>query len=358
MTTNHNRYLNIAFQLAEKNLGQTKLNPSVGAVIVKNNLIISTGVTSKGGRPHAEYNALKKKKNFYGATLYTTLEPCAHFGRTPPCVNIIKKKKIKNVYYAFEDTDVRTYKQGKKILNKDRIKTKLIKNYSYKNFYSDYYFNKKFELPFTSAKIALSKDYYTIKKNSKWITNEYSRKTVHLIRSKYDCIFSTSKSINKDNSLLNCRIEGLTMHNPDLLIIDLNLNLKKNLLLNKLLKSRRTYLITHKKNIKKIAFFKKKGFKFIFINSLKNKKDFKTLLKRIYKMGYSRVLFETGLTFLNSLLKLKILNNLFIFQNERKLLEKGHNNTKENLLKRFKLAKKIKVNLQNDTLYQIEFSHV
>ena len=124
------------------------------------------------------------------------------------------------------------------------------------------------------------------------------------------------------------------------------------------MKSRRTYLITHKKNIKKIAFFKKKGFKFIFINSLKNKKDFKTLLKRIYKMGYSRVLFETGLTFLNSLLKLKILNNLFIFQNERKLLEKGHNNTKENLLKRFKLAKKIKVNLQNDTLYQIEFLHV
>ena len=93
MTTNHKYYLDLAFKLAETNLGKTKLNPSVGTIVVKNNTVISSGVTSVNGRPHAEYNALNKVSNLNGSTLYTTLEPCTHFGLTPPCTNIIIKKK-------------------------------------------------------------------------------------------------------------------------------------------------------------------------------------------------------------------------------------------------------------------------
>ena len=92
MTKNHNFFIDLAFNLAEKNLGQTGLNPSVGSIVVKNNSVISSGVTSSNGRPHSEYNALKNLKNCCGASLYTTLEPCTHFGKTPPCVNIIIKK--------------------------------------------------------------------------------------------------------------------------------------------------------------------------------------------------------------------------------------------------------------------------
>ena len=115
MTINHNYYLDLAFQLAEKNLGQTKLNPSVGTVVVKNGTVISSGVTSFNGRPHSEFNALNNLKNCSGASLYTTLEPCTHYGKTPPCTNIIIKKKIKDVFYAFEDPDIRTFKRAKKI---------------------------------------------------------------------------------------------------------------------------------------------------------------------------------------------------------------------------------------------------
>ena len=236
MTINHNYYLNLAFQLAERNLGQTKLNPSVGTVIVKNGTVISSGVTSLRGRPHSEFNALNKSKNFLGATLYTTLEPCTHYGKTPPCINIIKKKKIKNVFYAFEDPDIRTFKKANKILLKEGIKAKLIKVKKYNKFYKSYFTNKKLLIPFVTAKIALSKDYYTINKKNKWITNEASRNKVHLLRSRHDCVLSTSKSINQDNSLLNCRIDGLNSNKPDLFIIDLNLKLKKKLLLNKYLK--------------------------------------------------------------------------------------------------------------------------
>ena len=88
------------------------------------------------------------------------------------------------------------------------------------------------------AKIAISKDYYSIQKGSKWITNHLSRKRVHLIRSEYDCILSTSKSINKDNSLLNCRLKGLDDKKPDLIIIDLNLKVKKTLNLFKISKKK------------------------------------------------------------------------------------------------------------------------
>ena len=229
MTTNHKYYLNLAFNIAEKNLGKTKINPSVIAVVVKQNSIISTGITSVNGKPHAEFNALSKKENFNGGNLYITLEPCTHYGKTPPCVNIIIKKKIKKVFYAFEDPDFRTYKKAKKILKENKINASLIKVDKFKNFYSSYFFNKKFKLPFLTAKIAISKDYYTINKKSKWITDETSRKIVHILRSRNDCIFSTYKTINIDNSLLNCRINGLNIYKPDLFIIDLDLKLKKNL---------------------------------------------------------------------------------------------------------------------------------
>ena len=93
MKKNHSFYLNLAFQLAERNLGKTGLNPTVGSVVVKDFTVISSATTSINGRPHSEFNALNKIKNVVGATLYTTLEPCTHYGKTPPCTNIILKKK-------------------------------------------------------------------------------------------------------------------------------------------------------------------------------------------------------------------------------------------------------------------------
>jgi len=355
MTPNHKYYLDLAFQIAEKNLGKTKLNPSVGVVIVKNDSVISTGVTSINGRPHAEFNALNNKNILTGSDLYTTLEPCTHHGKTPPCVNIIIKKKIKNVYYCFEDPDMRTFKKAKKFLKSKKINVKIIKSKNFINFYSSYFFNKKYKLPYVSGKIAISKDYYSINKKCKWITNEYSKKIAHLLRSKNDCIISTSKSINIDNSMLNCRIDGLNNYKPDLFIIDLNMKLKKNLLLNKIIKKRKTILITLKHNEKKTNFFKKKGFKIFLIESLLDKNDFLLMFKKIYKLGYSKIFFETGLTFLNSLIKYKLLNNLYVFQNNKKLGKNGLNNNQVNYLKKMRFNKKIKVNLYDDTLYKINF---
>ena len=154
---------------------------------------------------------------------------------------------------------------------------------------------------------------------------------------------------------MNCRIKGLENFNPDLFIIDLNFNLKKKLSINNLINYRKTYLITKKENEKKVIFLKKKGFKIIFIKSLKSKNDFKIFFKYIYKLGYRRAFFETGLTFLNSLLSHKLINNLYIFKNNIMLKKSGLNNSSNKYLKKIKLDKKIKINLNDDSLYKKEF---
>ena len=272
MKTNHSLYTKLVFNLAEKNLGKTNKNPSVGCIIVKKDSVISSAVTSLKGRPHAEFNALNKNINFKDSSMYVTLEPCTHHGVTPPCTNIIKKKKIKKIFYYFNDPDQRTFQKAKKILKRIKQLNNISPNY--KNFYKSYFLNKKKKFPLIDAKIAISKDFYTINRRSKNITNYRSRKVGHLIRSKYDCIISTSNSINKDNSLLNCRIDGLNNNKPDLIIIDRNLRLKKNLKLLSLTNKRKTYLFTTSNDNQKISFFKKKKIRVIKLEKLIDKKDF------------------------------------------------------------------------------------
>ncbi|MDC3233457.1 bifunctional diaminohydroxyphosphoribosylaminopyrimidine deaminase/5-amino-6-(5-phosphoribosylamino)uracil reductase RibD, partial [Pelagibacteraceae bacterium] len=128
MKTNHNNFLNLAFNLAKINLGKTKSNPSVGCVVVKKDSVISSGYTSINGRPHAEFNALNKKINFEGSDLYVTMEPCTHYGLTPPCTDLIIKKGIKRVFFSFNDVDKRTAKQSKSKLKRIKIKVFKKKN--------------------------------------------------------------------------------------------------------------------------------------------------------------------------------------------------------------------------------------
>tara|TARA_Y100001970_G_scaffold262126_1_gene345972 strand:+ start:2226 stop:3296 length:1071 start_codon:yes stop_codon:yes gene_type:complete len=354
MKINHKHYLKLAFNLAKINLGKTYFNPSVGCVVVKNNSVISSGYTSKNGRPHAEFNALNLHKNFKDSALYVTMEPCTHYGQTPPCTKIIIKQKIKKVFFSFYDKDTRTAKKAHLKLSTNNIQSFKKFSNNYKDFYDSYFLNNKSKTPFIDGKIAVSKDYFTIKKGSKWITNSNSIKRVHLIRSQYDTIISTSKSINIDNSLLNCRLSGFENNKPDLVIIDLKLKLKKNLMLFKNLDKRKIYLVTAKINDKKISFFKKKGIKIIYINSLKNIGDFNNLLMILKKRGIYRILIEAGLTFLNSMIKNKLISNLYLFKSSHNLKKLGQNNSTNRILKRFSLKDLIKVNLKGDRLYKIK----
>ena len=117
----------------------------------------------------------------------------------------------------------------------------------FKNFYESYFSVKNNLIPMIDAKIAISKDFYTISKKSRWITNYLSRKRAHLLRSQYDAVLSTSRSINLDNSLLNCRLEGFDKNKPDLFIVDLKLKIKRNIKLFKKIKKEKYLLLLIKK---------------------------------------------------------------------------------------------------------------
>ena len=118
-------YMNLALNLARERSGLTGENPSVGCIIVKNDEVISFGQTGFNGRPHAEYNAIRScKKNLKDSKIYVSLEPCTHYGKTPPCSKLIIKSKIKEVIFSIIDIDKRTANKSFKIFKKYNIKVK------------------------------------------------------------------------------------------------------------------------------------------------------------------------------------------------------------------------------------------
>ena len=117
-----NFFMNLAINIAKRNVGMTGTNPSVGCVIVSSeNKILSTGCTGKGGSPHAEYNAINKSKNLKNSTLYTTLEPCSHSGKNPPCVDYIISSGISKVVISSKDINPLVNGKSIKQLMKSKI---------------------------------------------------------------------------------------------------------------------------------------------------------------------------------------------------------------------------------------------
>ena len=360
MFTNQNKdylYLKLAFHQAEINLGSTSLNPSVGCVIVKNNSVISSGRTSFNGRPHAEANALEKKINLNGSNIYITLEPCSHYGKTPPCVKKIIDKKLNKVIFSINDVDKRSKNLAYRKLKKAKVNVKkfLHKNYA-KKFYKSYFLQSTKQLPFIDIKLAVSRDYLSISKKNKWITNSSSRKVGNFLRSKYDCILSTSKTINNDNPLLDCRIEGLEQKSPAIIVIDRLFKIKKKLRMFKN-KSREIFIFVQINNKLKEEYFKKIG---VNIIKLKRSDNLKNDVSEVYlilkQLGFNRILIESGLKYINSILKYNLIKNFYLFKSSFGLKKNGKNNTKSGLIKKLKVTtnNRVNVNLNGDILYKIQ----
>tara|TARA_B100000029_G_scaffold107654_2_gene98786 strand:+ start:963 stop:2066 length:1104 start_codon:yes stop_codon:yes gene_type:complete len=365
MSTNLNKkksdsfFMNLALRQAYLNIGNTKENPSVGCIITKNNTLIACGATSINGRPHAETNSiLSSVKNLKNSNLYVTLEPCSHYGKTPPCTNIIIKKKIKKVFFSINDPDSRSRNKSYSILKKRGIFVRkgLLKNDA--NFlYRSYIKFKNKQLPFVTCKMAISKDCYTIDKNNKWITNQYSRGRVHLLRSFHDCIMTSSKTIIKDNPKLDCRIYGLEDRTPILAIIDNKLSIPMSSYTVNNAARRKTIIFYNKKNINKIKLLKKQKIRLfrVPLNNFGNI-DLKSCLVRLKKLGLSRIFLETGLKLTSSFIKENLVDDFKIFISNKNCGKKGQNNFKKHykfLLGR-KNVKNEKVNLFGDKLISVK----
>ena len=145
-TSKDKSYMKLAINLAKSRKGLTGENPSVGCVIVKNDKILSIGQTGYNGRPHAETNAINNSfQNLSGSKMYVTLEPCNHYGKTPPCTKSIIKSGIKEVFYSINDIDKKVRGKSFKILNKQNIKVNVgILKDEAKELYESYIINRKY----------------------------------------------------------------------------------------------------------------------------------------------------------------------------------------------------------------------
>jgi len=354
-STNHNFFMELALKQANKNLGNTRENPSVGCIITKNKIVISAGCTSLSGRPHAEYNAIKCSKiNLENSEIYTTLEPCSHFGKTPPCTSLILKKRIKKVFFSIKDPDLRSFnKSYSKLIKKNIIVKNGYLSKKIKNFYKSYIKYKDNKLPFVTLKLAVSKDFYTINKKSKWITNIFSRGRVQLMRSQHDCIITSSKTVIKDNPLLTCRILGLNYTSPHRVVLDTNLSIPIKSHLIKQAHKYKTIIFYNKKNLSKINILKKFKVKTFKVDLDSNGRlDLKKTLLLTKKLGYSRIFLEAGMNLSISFLENKLVDDIKLFISKKKLNKFGSNNIKKynNFFIKNRIAKKEKVNLFGDQL--------
>jgi len=354
------KYMKIALSLASARHGLTGENPSVGCVIVKNDEIISIGQTGYNGRPHAEYNAIKNSnESLEGSKMYITLEPCNHYGKTPPCTKKIIKNKIKEIIYSVEDVDKKVKGKSFKILkSKNIIVKKDLLNKEINNFYEPYFFNRKNKIPYVTGKIAVSKNNLIYSKGTKRITDIHSDKLTHLLRYKNDSLMISYRTLNEDNPKLNCRIAGLHRFSPKRIILDNNLEMNINSYIFKTANMNNTVIFYNKANKTKVLLFKKKGIQLIKSNLLKNEDfDIKLILKKLYILGFRNLLVEGGNNLSKYMINNKLFNKFYLFRSPKKLSKlvayKEFNCFKE-LSQKYKTKKKINTQLGKDsiTLYR------
>ena len=351
--------MKLALNLAKVRHGLTGPNPSVGCVVVKNNEIVSIGQTGFNGTPHAEFNAIKNStENLQGSIMYVTLEPCSHYGKTPPCTNIIIKNKIKKVVYAVEDIDKKVKGKTLKILRSKNILVK--KNLLRKEvnkFYTPYFFNRKNKLPYVTGKIAISKNNLIYSKDTKRISDIHTDKFTHFLRYKNDSLMISSKTLNKDNPKLNCRLKYLSKFSPKRIILDRNLETKKNSYIFKTANKNNTIIFYHNAKTKEKLIFKKKGITLIKGKITQDNFDIKLILKKLYVLGCRNLLVEGGNDLSKHIVKKRLFNEFYLYKCAKslsKLVNFKEFNFLNELKKNYKNKLKINKKLGKDiiTLYK------
>jgi diaminohydroxyphosphoribosylaminopyrimidine deaminase/5-amino-6-(5-phosphoribosylamino)uracil reductase len=222
-------FMQAALELAEKGRGCTSPNPMVGSVVVRNGEVVGRGYHQKAGKPHAEIEALLDAgEKSQGATLYVTLEPCCHYGRTPPCVGRIIQAGIRRVVVAMEDPNPKVSGRGIQELRAAGIEVQvgILENEARKlnEVFIKYITTGQ---PFVVCKMAMSLDgkIATVSGESKYITHLQSREWVHRLRSELDAVMVGINTVLKDDPLLTVRLENWSGRNPHRVIIDSTLRI-------------------------------------------------------------------------------------------------------------------------------------
>lgn len=289
--------MRMALELARKGKGWTTPNPLVGAVIVKGGRIIGQGYHQKYGQPHAEVNAIASaKEDVTGATLYVTLEPCSHFGKTPPCSDLLIDKNIKRVVVGTLDPNPLVAGKGIERLRNNGIEvvTGVLEEESQKlnEIFIKYIVTKE---PFVVMKNAMSLDgkIATVTGESQWISGESSRKQVHSLRHELAGIMVGIETIIKDDPQLTSRT--LNSRNPIRIVVDSQLRIPiASKVLTQQDKAKTIVATTKRANNEKLDTLKQMGIEVIVIKVKCERVDLRELMKVIGAKGIDSILLEGG----------------------------------------------------------------
>lgn len=312
---NEEVFMKRAIELAEKGVGFVSPNPLVGAVIVKNGKIIGEGYHEKCGELHAERNAFKNcKESAEGGTIYVTLEPCCHYGRTPPCTEAIIEAKIKRVVIGSRDPNPLVSGKGAEILRKAGIE--VVEDFMRDEcdrlnpIFFRYIITK---LPYVSLKYAMTADgkIATYSGKSKWITDEFSRNDVHRLRKKHRAIMVGIGTVLADNPMLNCRIEN--GRNPIRIVCDSNLRIPLDCNICKTANEISTIVVSAIEKNEKRTELEKMGIRTLVFPDESGKVDLKKLMQYLGENSIDSVLIEGGGTLAYSALQSGIINHIYSY---------------------------------------------
>ena len=225
----HNRFMALAFALGRRGLGNAWPNPAVGAVVVKDGIVIGRGWTQPGGRPHAEVEALRRAgEAARGATLYATLEPCSHHGKTPPCIDAIMAAGIARVVSALEDPNPRIAGAGHARLRQQGVTVDVgLGRETALRDHAGHFRRVRDGRPHVTLKLAISADGKAglSGREPAAITGEAARARVHLMRAMNDAVLTGIGTVLSDDPQLNCRLPGMEPRSPVRVVLDSDLRL-------------------------------------------------------------------------------------------------------------------------------------
>jgi diaminohydroxyphosphoribosylaminopyrimidine deaminase / 5-amino-6-(5-phosphoribosylamino)uracil reductase len=309
-----------ALKMALKGLGKTTPNPAVGAVIVRDGCVIASGYHKMAGAAHAEVDAISnlKVKTSPRDVLYVTLEPCNHYGKTPPCTKAILDSGIKNVVVGMKDPNPGVKGGGIEFLEKNgvNVKTGVLEKECMELLESFTKFVKTGR-PFVIAKSALTLDGFTATStgHSMWVTGEVARRYVHRLRSRVDAVMVGVGTVIADNPLLTSRFAGKNSRNPHRIIVDTHLKIPPDSRLLNDDADVRNYIVTGKKvSGEKIKRVERSNTSVIRCPVKDNHIDLTALMDIIGQINITSILLEGGAALMGSMLRERLIDKFLIFK--------------------------------------------
>ncbi len=320
MSQNDIKFMKQAIRLAAKGLGRTSPNPAVGAIIVRDGRAIASGYHKKAGQNHAEIEALSmiEGKGMAGDTLYVTLEPCNHYGRTPPCTEAILKSGIKNVVIGMPDPNPSVAGGGAEFLMRKGIGVvSWVLEAECRKLNEGFIKHVTTGRPFVIAKSALTLDGWsaTSTGDSKWITNERSRDFVHRLRDRVDAIMTGVGTIISDDPCLTARPRNRRGRDPVRIIVDTHLRIPHNAkVLNHDSGSETIVAVGDHVSPELIGNIEKPGVSTIACPLKDGRIDLPALIDALGKMSFTTILVEGGAGIMGSMIRDELIDKFHIFK--------------------------------------------